>query len=225
MGQPGERYGKDTQMNERESRRTAHLQQSLFRVQPKRFVFYDKGTGTERFEVKAGPDGSLPVDQAASLMAIHCFVRGKSPKDFGVMIAPEEDLLDGLLPVARSLVHACTENRTPVQLSGRQREVLRAVMQDGSNKEIAAKLNISVRTVKFHMSALFEKFNVQSRMALMRRASDFLLPERAPTESVAPATPGRDLRLLRSNGVPVGSLEHMTVQPLRMVVGAQRASR
>jgi hypothetical protein len=28
----------------------------------------DKVSGTERFEVKAGPDGSLPVDQAASLM-------------------------------------------------------------------------------------------------------------------------------------------------------------
>lgn len=212
-------------MNQREARQTMHLQQSLFRVQPKRFVFYDKSTGTERFEVKASPDGSLPVDQAASLMAIHCFVRGKSPKDFGVMVAPEEDLLDGLLPMARSLVQACTDNRTPVQLSGRQREVLRAVMQEGSNKEIAAKLNISVRTVKFHMSALFEKFNVQSRVALMRKAADFLLPEPQSAELVAPAAPIRDVRLLRANGVPAGTLNRMTAQPLRMAAGAQRASR
>ena len=212
-------------MNEREARRTAHLQQNLFRVRPKRFVFYDKGTGTERFEVKAGPNGSLPVDQAAGLMAIHCFVRGKSPKDFGVMIAPEEDLVDGLLPMARSLVQACTENRTPVQLSGRQREVLRAVMQDGSNKEIAAKLNISVRTVKFHVSALFEKFNVQSRVALMRKAADLLLPETSIAEPASSTAPSRDLRLLRSNGVPVGSLDRLAVRPLRMAAGAQRASR
>jgi DNA-binding CsgD family transcriptional regulator len=212
-------------MNEREARRIAHLQQRLFRVQPKRFVFYDKGTGTERFEVKAGPDGSLPVDQAASLMAIHCFVRGKLPKDFGVMIAPEEDLLDGLLPMARRLVQACTENRTPVQLSGRQREVLRAVMQDGSNKEIAAKLNISVRTVKFHMSALFEKFNVQSRMALVRKAADFLLAEPAATEFVSAAAPIRELRLLRSDGVPIGNSDRTIVPPLRMAAGTQRASR
>ncbi len=196
-------------MNECEVRRTAHLQQTLFRVQPKRFVFYDQSTGTERFEVKAGSDGSLPVDQAASLMAIHCFVRGRSPKDFGVMVAPEEDLLDGLLPMARSLVQACAENRTPVQLSGRQRQVLRAVMQDGSNKEIASKLNISVCTVKFHMSALFEKFNVQSRVALMRKAADFPLPEQAPAESASPAAPRRDLHLLRGNGMPVGSLDRL----------------
>ena len=212
-------------MSQREARQSTQLQQSLFRVQPKRFVFYDKGTGTERFGVKARPDGSLPVDQAASLMAIHCFVRGKSPKDFGVMIAPEEDLLDGLLPMARSLVHACTENRTPIQLSARQREVLRAVMQDGSNKEIAAKLNISVRTVKFHMSALFEKFNVQSRVGLMRKAADFLLPEPVSTESVVPVAPTRDLRLLHSNGVPAGRLDRMALQPPRMAAGAQRASR
>ncbi|HKQ88347.1 MAG TPA: LuxR C-terminal-related transcriptional regulator [Candidatus Acidoferrales bacterium] len=212
-------------MNQREARRTAHLQQSLFRVQPKRFVFYDKGTGTERFEVKASADGSLPVDQAASLMAIHCFVRGKSPKDFGVMIAPEEDLLDGLLPVAGSLVQACTENRGPIQLSGRQREVLRAVMQEGSNKEIAAKLNISVRTVKFHMSALFEKFNVQSRVALMRKAADVLLPETSTAEQASSTAPSREIRLLRANGMPAGSLDRLAVQPLRMSAGAQRASR
>lgn len=212
-------------MNQREARRAAYVQQGLFRVQPKRFVFYDKGTGTERFEVKAGPDGRLPVDQAASLMAIHCFVRGKSPKDFGVMVAPEEDLLDSLLPMARSLVQACAENRSPVQLSSRQREVLRAVMQDGSNKEIAAKLNISVRTVKFHMSALFDKFNVQSRIALMRKAADFLLPDSSSLQPASASVPDRDVRLLRSNGMPVASLDRMTVQPLRMAAGAQRASR
>ena len=212
-------------MHQRQARNAAYMQQSLFRVQPKRFVFYDKGTGTERFEVKAGPDGRLPVDQAASLMAIHCFVRGKSPKDFGVMVAPEEDLLDSLLPMARSLVQACADNRSPVQLSGRQREVLRAVMQDGSNKEIAAKLNISVRTVKFHMSALFEKFNVQSRVALMRKAADFLLPESSSAQPAPCATPTRDVRLLRGNGMPAGNLDRMPVQPLRIAAAAQRASR
>lgn len=200
----------------------AHPQGNLFRVQPKRFVFYDKGTGTERFEVKADASGNLPVDQAASLMAIHCFVRGRTPKDFAIMVAPEEDLLDGLVPMAKRLVQACTENRSPVQLSARQREVLRAVMQDGSNKEIASKLNISVRTVKFHISALFEKFNVQSRVSLIRKASDVLLPEATVAEP-APM-PNRDLRLLRATG-PISTMDQMRAQPLRMVASAQRASR
>src|SRR5690348_18073728 len=102
--------GGNTNMHQRQAGNAAYMQQSLFRVQPKRFVFYDKGTGTERFEVKAGPDGRLPVDQAASLMAIHCFVRGKSPKDFGVMVAPEED---SELP--RSEEHT-SELQSPVHL-------------------------------------------------------------------------------------------------------------
>ena len=194
-----------------------------FRVRPKNFVFYDKLSGTERFEVKAASDGSLPVDQAASLMAIHCFVRGKSPKDFGVMIAPDEDLLDGLLPMAKRLVQACTENRSPVELSVRQRDVLRALMQDGSNKEIAAKLNISVRTVKFHVSALLEKFNVHSRVSLIRKASDIFLAE---GNNVIPTAEARaDVPLLRANGQPTARLSRLQVQPIRMGMAGQRASR
>jgi DNA-binding CsgD family transcriptional regulator len=209
-------------MSVRTRTQPAALPHSLFRVRPKRFVFFDKGTGTERFEVKAAPDGSLPVDQAASLVAIHCLVRGRNPRDFGVMIAPEEDLLDTLMPVAKRLVQACAENRSPVYLSHRQQEVLRALLQDGSNKEIAAKLNISVRTVKFHVSALLEKFNVQSRVGLMRKAADVLLP----TEPAKPdAAPRKDLHLLRTDANTVAGADGERFQPLRMAVGGQRASR
>lgn len=210
-------------MNDRESSHAAHSHANHFRVRPKRFVFFDKGTGTERFEVKASPDGSLPIDQAASLMAIHCFVRGRTPKDFGVMVATEEDLLNGLLPMAKRLVQACAENRSPVYLSQRQRDVLRALMQDGSNKEIAAKLNISVRTVKFHVSALLEKFNVHSRVSLMRKAADVLLPETATTD--ANAIPRKDYQMFGSNAESVLRADRAHLQPLRMVAAGQRASR
>jgi len=205
-----------------ESTRAALLQQGQFLVQPKRFVFYDKASGTERFEVRAEPNGSLPVDEAASLMAIHCFVRGKSPKDFGVMVAPEDDLLDGLLPMARKLVQACSESRAPVHLSPRQRDVLRAVVQGSSNKEISCKLNISVRTVKFHVSALLEKFNVQSRAGLMRRAADILLPgdNSLPSAVQMNNAVHREYRPL----TPVIS-QRMRPQPLRVSFGAQRDSR
>jgi DNA-binding CsgD family transcriptional regulator len=213
--------GRAIPTNGLESSQTLHAPKNLFRVRPKRFVFFDKGTGTERFEVKASPDGSLPVDQAASLMAIHCFVRGRAPKDFGVMVAAAEDLLDGLLPMAKRLVQACAENRSPVYLSQRQRDVLRALMQDGSNKEIAAKLNISVRTVKFHVSALLEKFNVHSRVSLMRKAADVLLPD----NTAADAAPRKEFRMFPANGdVPLNA-DRAHLQPLRMVAGGQRASR
>ncbi|HWG57637.1 MAG TPA: LuxR C-terminal-related transcriptional regulator [Candidatus Acidoferrales bacterium] len=200
------------------SARTPH---QAFRVRPKKFVFFDKGTGTERFGVSATLDGSLPVDQAASLMAIHCLVRGGSPGDFGIMVAPEEDLLRALLPVAARLVEACAESRSPVNLSHRQGEVLRALMRNHSNKEIAGELHLSVRTVKFHVSALLEKFNVHSRVSLIRKTADIFGAEALPQPTPIPR---RTLTLLRSDGVPAPTTGDVPALPLRMAAG-QRASR
>ena len=59
-------------------------------------------------------------------------------------------------------------------LSRRQNEVLASIAQNLSNKEIAAKLNVSVRTVKFHVSTLLEKFEVRGRVDLMIEAAEFL---------------------------------------------------
>jgi DNA-binding NarL/FixJ family response regulator len=58
----------------------------------------------------------------------------------------------------------------PVQLSGREKEVLAGIMNSLLNKEIAADLNISERTVKFHVSSLLAKFRVRSRFELMQVA-------------------------------------------------------
>ena len=57
-----------------------------------------------------------------------------------------------------------------LNLSRRQTEVLEGLKEGLANKEIANKLNISERTVKFHVSNLFTKFKVDSRIQLMRRA-------------------------------------------------------
>jgi DNA-binding CsgD family transcriptional regulator len=64
-------------------------------------------------------------------------------------------------------------------LSSRQREVLTNISQNLSNKEIAAKLNVSVRTIKFHVSTLLEKFDVKGRVDLMLESAAFL-----PVDSV-----------------------------------------
>ena len=44
-------------------------------------------------------------------------------------------------------------------------------MKSLANKEIAATLNLSERTVKFHVSSLLAKFRVRGRMELVREAS------------------------------------------------------
>ena len=44
-------------------------------------------------------------------------------------------------------------------------------MRSLANKEIAASLNLSERTVKFHVSSLLTKFRVRGRMELVREAT------------------------------------------------------
>jgi DNA-binding CsgD family transcriptional regulator len=149
-------------------------------VHPKSFTFLDKKSGTRRFEVKANADGSMPIDQAVGLLVVHCLMREPVPNDFTVMVAAGENLFDGLKQRAKKLMHACQGTQAFVQLTRRQREVLRGVLQPLSNKEIAVKLNILERTVKFHVSALLAKFGVVSRTSLIQKVSEVHLPLSVP---------------------------------------------
>jgi len=56
---------------------------------------------------------------------------------------------------------------TVTNLSRREQEVLDSLLENLSNKEIASKLNIAERTVKFHVSNLLTKFGVRRRADLI----------------------------------------------------------
>ena len=49
------------------------------------------------------------------------------------------------------------------ELSPREQEVLRYLVQGRSNREISESISISINTVKFHLKNIFEKLNVTSR--------------------------------------------------------------
>jgi DNA-binding NarL/FixJ family response regulator len=53
------------------------------------------------------------------------------------------------------------------RLTKREREILELLRENLANKEIAARLNISLDTVKFHISNLLQKFGVQRRTDLI----------------------------------------------------------
>jgi DNA-binding CsgD family transcriptional regulator len=135
------------------------------------FFFYEKNTGVSHFHVEAGADGQFPVEQAAGLLAMHCLVRGQTPRDYVVMVQAAPDSLEGLTEKAEQLLQAGHAVGSSVKLTRREEEVLGGVMRSLANKEIAASLNLSERTVKFHVSSLLAKFRVRGRMELVREAA------------------------------------------------------
>lgn len=57
-------------------------------------------------------------------------------------------------------------------LSEREAQVARLVSGGASNKEIAAQLSITERTVKAHLSAIFEKLGLRDRLQLSLRINE-----------------------------------------------------
>jgi len=56
---------------------------------------------------------------------------------------------------------------TLAELTQREREIVRLIVEGASNKEVASSLNISERTVKGHLSNVFQKLGVADRLKLM----------------------------------------------------------
>lgn len=154
---------------------------------PSGYLFYEKTTGTVHFHVEAGPDGELPVDHAAGLLAMQCMVRGQCPSDYLIMVPAAPENLCDLSEKAQKLLEAGHSVKASVKLTRREEEVLDAIFRSLGNKEISCELNISERTVKFHVSSLLSKFKVRSRRELLREASQQALNP-LPVAVGSPAT-------------------------------------
>lgn len=94
----------------------------------------------------------------------------------GLWVGPE--LVSRIVAATRKLMDAGAEDAVgggemtiPPDLSAREAEVARVVASGLSNKEVADQLHISERTVKAHLSAIFEKLGVRDRLQLALRLS------------------------------------------------------
>jgi DNA-binding CsgD family transcriptional regulator len=163
-----------------------HTLDNSLSVHPRQFVFFDKKTGTRRFEVKASEDGNVSMDQAVNTLAIYCVARHQMPREFNMMVMAGEELVEDVQQRALKLIQTCSGAMTRLTLSRRQYQVLTGISQSLSNKEIAARLNLSERTVKFHVSAMLEKFGVHRRAGLLMEAGDCLGPDAAWRSEVNP---------------------------------------
>ena len=134
--------------------------------------------------LRLGVKGLLTYAQAPRELA-----RAARQVNSGMYWVPRELLtrfVESILPE----LSGCKSLDSVVDISRREREVLDLLLDNLCNKEIAGKLFISERTVKFHVSNLLSKFGVQRRADLivlwMQRASAFpwLGREMARTASV-----------------------------------------
>lgn len=169
------------------------------------YLFYEKSSGTAHFHVEAGPSGELPVDHAAGLLAMHCMVRGQSPSDYLIMVPTAPENLQELTDKAQKLLEAGQSVKTSVKLTRREKEVLDGILRSLANKEIASELNLSERTVKFHVSSLLAKFKVHSRMELMREASQRAMK---PLPAAVGVPPAQAIRTFTRNSALPGKVLH-----------------
>jgi DNA-binding CsgD family transcriptional regulator len=145
-------------------------------VPPESYILYERSSGAVRFRVEADSDGGLPVEKIASMLAVHCLVRGQSPEDYEVMVVARDFLLHAVTERANQLLAVGRSLGAGVKVSRREQDVLRGIVQSLSNKAIATRLNVSERTVKFHVSSLLAKFGVADRVALSREAAQGRMP-------------------------------------------------
>ena len=145
------------------------------------FVFCEKSTGVAQFRASSHDDRDSTVERIAGQLAMQCLVRGHDPDDFVVLVPADGKIVGRFLSRAKELLEEGRSVSRPSSLSSRQSEILLSVIHNRANKEIASKLNITVRTVKFHVSSLLNKFGVDNRAELARRATDFLRHNDADT--------------------------------------------
>lgn len=140
------------------------------------FVFCEKSSGVAQFRSESKSELNCTVERMAGLLAMQCLVRGSDPGDFAILVPADKAFASRLMSLAAQLLEEGRAAASPVALSPRQKEILQSVICNRANKEIASKLNITVRTVKFHISSLLTKFGVSNRAELARRAAAFMRP-------------------------------------------------
>ena len=112
---------------------------------PRLVVYGDDTPALPRLAMTAGAAGFAPRSGDVEVLLSTCIQVAA-----GKMIFPFLDI--------RAL-----QNDPIQQLSRRERMILEALSKGLTNRELSAELGISINTVKFHLSNLFDKLSVRNR--------------------------------------------------------------
>jgi DNA-binding NarL/FixJ family response regulator len=118
--------------------------------------------------LRAGAKGYVLKDAETSEleMAIRAVVSGKtflSPLISGKVIEDYLDRLSGKKGSAR-------DGNCYAILTARQREILQLIAEGNTNKDVARKLTLSVKTVESHRTQIMERLNIHDTASLVRYA-------------------------------------------------------
>jgi DNA-binding CsgD family transcriptional regulator len=170
---------------------------------PSTYIFCERATGVAQFGAASDGDLEFTLERAAGLLAMQCMARGTEPADFAILAPVEHLLAERLIARAKELLAHGRSASSTAQLSPRQQQILHSVICKRENKEIASKLNITVRTVKFHISALLSKFGVDNRADLARRAASMMRSPIFSDDYTSATTAPERLRSRELHSVPM----------------------
>ena len=68
--------------------------------------------------------------------------------------------------LAQAVRHLNTHNDKPYGLTAREIEIVEAIAAGDSNRDVATRLNISLQTVKHHLTSVFDKTGTSTRLEL-----------------------------------------------------------
>jgi DNA-binding CsgD family transcriptional regulator len=170
------------------SRNKLPLEPGLYTLDRFRRLYFlcERNSGAAHCQVRGGPDRRFPLEEASCLLAMHCMARGRLPEDYVVMVQAAENELKGLVARTEKLLQTWPSLGRSVELTPREEQVLSGVVRTLPNREIAASLNLCVRTVKFHVSSLLSKFRVRRRTELIREVTRHTLGLADGLKSLAP---------------------------------------
>ena len=130
------------------------------------------------------------IDRPEMLTAIQLGARGIVLKSAAIEILVEairavargdywldRERISNFLDVVRRLSGRATLSVNPYGLTARQRQIIRAVVEGLNNREIAARLGISEHTAKHHLTQIFNKTGVSTRLELALLATQHGLVE------------------------------------------------
>lgn len=111
---------------------------------------------------------SLMLKTDQKRVTLICTDDGTKPPDMLLLRGLRERIqqADGKLNISDTVGHRITLEVTipeRISLTAREREIIQLLADGLSNKEIAARLTISTRTVNFHLDNIYSKLNVNTR--------------------------------------------------------------